>query len=158
MIYYRSCNTFAVVKLLQDVRKSNIKLTEDHSNQYHNHITYRFSKIVKEDVFLKKKIARCNQSAFMNKEFQKQVYTIRGLQSKYSCLFVSLKLCCKFIKLFLANIMVPLSLIKPKTKRSRNETDNCKAFNTYCINVFTKGSGIQPGNLSKNPSKCLSDK
>lgn len=43
--------------------------------------------------------------------------------------------------------MVPLSLIKPKTKWSRNKTDNCKEFNTYLINLLEKNSGKYIGNL-----------
>ena len=83
-IYYRSYKNFDEPKFLAEIENTQFSFTADNPNQNYDLLSNKFLEIVNNHAPLKKKIIRGNQKPFMNKEFQKAVYTRSRLKNRYN--------------------------------------------------------------------------
>ena len=77
VIFYR--NEF----FLHDLQNKNFSMSSNDPNVNYKSITENFLEAIDKHAPLKKKFVRGNQAPFMNREFQKAIYTRTRLKNKY---------------------------------------------------------------------------
>ena len=83
VIFYRSYKKFNESDFSSSLKKANFDFLKNDPNQNYNFLTDKFLSIVNKYAPLKKKFVRGNNTSFMNREFQKEIYVRSRLRDKY---------------------------------------------------------------------------
>ena len=81
VIFYRNYKKFDAKSFLDDLRKKNFSMPSNDPNVNYKFITENFLETTDKYAPLKKKFIRGNQVPFMNRDFQKTIYTRARLKN-----------------------------------------------------------------------------
>ena len=81
VIYYRSYKKFNESDFLCSLNKANFDFFKNYPNQNYSLLTDKFLGLANKHAPLKKKFVRGNNAAFMNREFQKEIYVRSRLRN-----------------------------------------------------------------------------
>ena len=82
-MFYRNYKKFDEKSFLHDLQNKNISLSSNDPNVNYKSVTENFMEAIDKHAPLKKKFVRGNQAPFMNRVFQKGIYTRTRLKNKY---------------------------------------------------------------------------
>ena len=80
-IQYRSYKKFSEVGFLEELKNADFNFHENKPNFNYDSLVNKFSELVNKHAPLKSKTLRGNHAPFMNKEFQKAIYTRSRLKN-----------------------------------------------------------------------------
>ena len=83
VIFYRNYKKFDEKSFLHDLQNKNLSMSSNDPNVNYKSITENFLEVIDKHAPLKKKLVRCNQGTFMNRDFQKAIYPRTRLKNKY---------------------------------------------------------------------------
>ena len=83
VIFYRNYKKFDEKSFLHDLQNKNFSMSSNDPNVNYKSITENFLEAIDKHAPLKKKLVRGNQAPFMNRDFQKAIYTRTRLKNKY---------------------------------------------------------------------------
>ena len=83
VIFHRNYKKFDEKSFLHDLRNKNFSMSSNDPNVNYKPITENFVEAIDKHAPLKKKLVRGNQVPFMNRDFQKAIYTRTRLKNKY---------------------------------------------------------------------------
>ena len=83
VIYYRNYKNLDEKSFLYGLQNKNFSMSSNDPNVNYKSITDNFLEAIDKHAPLKKKFIRGNQTPFMNRDFQKEIYTRTGLKNKY---------------------------------------------------------------------------
>ena len=83
VIFYRNYKKFDEKSFLHDLQNKNFSMCSNDPNANYKPITENFLETIDKHAPLKKKFVRGNQAPFMNRDFQKVIYTRARLKNKY---------------------------------------------------------------------------
>ena len=83
VMFYRNYKKFDEKSFLHDLQNKNISLSSNDPNVNYKSVTENFMEAIDKHAPLKKKFVRGNQAPFMNRVFQKGIYTRTRLKNKY---------------------------------------------------------------------------
>ena len=83
VIFYRNYKKFNENSFFNDVQNKKFSMPSNDPNVNYKSITENFLEVIDKHAPLKKKPARGNQAPFMNRDFQKAIYTKTRLKNKY---------------------------------------------------------------------------
>ena len=83
IIYYRNYESFNEEYSLKDFENSNLSANSDNLYENYTNLTQTFLKVVQKHARLKKKILKRNHAPFINREFRKEIYKRRPLETNF---------------------------------------------------------------------------
>ena len=83
VIFYRNYKKFDEKSFLHDLQNKKFSMSSNDPNVNYKSITENFLEAIDKHAPLKKKYVRGNQVPFMNRDFQKAIYTRTRLKNKY---------------------------------------------------------------------------
>ena len=83
VIFYKNYKKFDEESFLHDLQNKNFSMPSNDPNVNYKLITENFLEAIDKHAALKKKLVRGNQAPFMNRDFQKAIYTRTRLKNKY---------------------------------------------------------------------------